>query len=299
MKRESYFVACLGAWGFFADDAKLGEAAERIADYYSRMGEQTKSHEVSKYFGQWTDGAAAMGAQVGLAQSFAKAGDEPNTTAAINDLIADFNDQPAFAEAAFDVASQCFYKHNYAQAMRLWNLAYGREHLLERHHQEIPYLLATCHKRTGNRETAIEYYKQALDKYPQSQYSYRAAYRIGLACRELGQFEEAVYWLDEQRKRYSDPLHSRRALMQKAIVCYWDLKDYQKGVDVLQQYTGDYPGEDRTCVAYRLMAKCYEKLGDRAQAIAVLEEALDEFAGTKRETQISNELAEMREGDAK
>jgi len=169
----------------FANDAKLGEAAERIADYYSDMGRPNKSYAVSEYFGQWTEGAAAMGAHVGLAMSYIAAGDEPNTASAIDKLIADYNELPSFAESAYDVATQCYYKRNYGQAIRIWEYVCGNEHLLGRHRPEIPYVLATCYEQLKDYEKAVEYYREVLSDWPSYEYAGTAQFKVGHVYRKM------------------------------------------------------------------------------------------------------------------
>jgi tetratricopeptide (TPR) repeat protein len=139
----------------------------------------------------------------------------------------------------------------------------------------------------------------SLEKYPQAPYSYRAAYRIGLLYRDAKEPEQALHWLGKQRELYSDRLHAQRALFGQAAVYYWDLKDYDKAIEVARQYLNEYPDGEHTWISYCLMARSYEDNGNKAQAIAVLQEALERFTGTTFEELIAQELGRIQEGGAK
>jgi len=279
----------------FASDAKLGEAAERIANYYSDMGRPNKAYAVSDYFGQWTEGAAGMGAQVGLAMSYIAAGDEPNTASAIDKLIADYNELPSFAESAFDVATQCFYKRNYGQAIRIWKLVFKRGHLLERHNAEIPYLLATCYERLENYPEAIAYYKEAVTNYSYTKYAYRAPYRLGMLCRRTGDYEQSIYWFGQQSVLFDNEDFSAKALFFRSVI-YRLTEEHDKALADLQEYSRRYPDGISAAIVPLGMAYCHDKLGNTSQAIEILQEGLTKYGDTIYAVDYQSRLDALQSG---
>ena len=279
----------------FANDAKLGEAAERIAAYYSDEGWPNKSSAVSRYFGQWTGGAAAMGAQVGLAMSYIAAGDEPNTIVAIDKLIADYNELASFAESAFDVATQCFYKRNYVQAIRLWKLVFEREHLLGRHRAEIPYLLATCYERLKDYDKAIGYYIEAVTNYPYSKYAYRAPYRLGMLYRRTEDYEQSIYWFGQQSVLYDNEDSSAKALFFRSVI-YRITEEYDKAIADLQEYSRIYPEGISAAIVPLGIAQCYHRLGNKSQAIETLQQGLTKYSDTIYAEDYQSELNALQSG---
>ena len=87
--------------------------------------------------------------------------------------------------------------------------------------------------------------------------------------------------------------------MGQAAVYYFVLKDYEKGAQAYQQYISEYPDYERALVAYHCMGKCYEKMGNTEQAIAVLQEALQKFPGRERSEEIAEDIQRLREGSEK
>ena len=238
----------------------------------------------------------ALTAQKKLAILEIKVGDDVAAQAALDTLIADFNDHSEFPQVLFSIAEQSFYRQNYRWAVKLWELILTESpgSYLK---SEIPYLLATCYKQLEDNPTAIKYYKQVLQEYPDSRYAHRAAYRIALLYRFAGEYDNALYWLEHQRKLYPDShLQAQRALFEQGAVYFLDIKDYQKAIEVFQQYISEYPVDEHSWPAYRCLAKCYENTGNTSQAIVVLQEALNRFSESKYADAIKAKLDKIQEG---
>jgi TolA-binding protein len=85
-------------------------------------------------------------------------------------------------------------------------------------------------------------------------------------------------------------------LFEQGAVYFLDIKDYQKAIEVFQQYISEYPDDEHTWPAYRCLAKCYENTGNTSQAIAVLQEALNSFSESKYADAIKEKLDKIQEG---
>ncbi len=276
-----------------------------MANQYQGRQKYEQAIEIYQYvIDHWPDDEYAMRSEMEVAEinvlSLIKSGDDPNAQAALDRLIADFNDHPTLPLAVFLIAEQYFYGNNYHRAIELWELLlyeYPGSHLKS----EIPYLLATCYEVTDNRQMAIQYYQQVLEKYPNSRYAHRVPLQIGVLCRSMGEYGEALYWLKQQRELYSEKQLAQWALFEQGAVYRLDLKDYEKAAEVFQQYISEYPDDEHTWPSYYGLAKCYENTGNKAQAITVLQEANERlstatYADQIRYEYLREELRQLQEG---
>jgi tetratricopeptide (TPR) repeat protein len=287
----------------FSTSPDLATALRDVAKAYEKAKQYQAAQGVYERAGQvFSDDDRVRWASMNLAKgqiyNLIRDGNAAVASAALDRLVADFNDHADFGAALFEVGREWFYTRRYEQAIEVWELMqneYPAKHLVS----QIPYLLATCHKRLGRKDTAIEYYKMSLEKYPDARYSYRIPYRLGLEYREGKDPEQALYWLRKQSQLYSNQLLAQRASFEQVAVHYWELKDYDKTIELAQQYLTEYPDDEHTWAASYLMARSYDDKGNNAEAVAILERALKKFAGTKRETQVTEQLARIKEGGDK
>jgi len=286
----------------FAGNKELGPAVHEVVEEYRDTGAHEEGRELFAYILEnWDETPDTMlELQVGIALQSIKLGELDKADAAIEQLIADYNDHPKIAKALFQIAEQHYYAGDYVRGGDLWKrvLTDYPQSTFETKN-ETPYLIATCCRALGKAEEAIQYYKVSIEKYPQGRYTYRAPYRIALEYRRAGDPNEALYWLDKELELYSEQLHTQRALFEYAPIYYWDLKDYEKAIQACQDYLGEYPDDEHTWPAYYLWAKSLEKLGNKDEAIAVLQEALAQFAGTELEQRISEAVTRIEEGGEK
>ena len=124
-----------------------------------------------------------------------------------------------------------------------------------------------------------KYYELSVEKYPHCKYAYRVPYKLGLLYRRLEDYEQSIYWFDQQRRLYAGKPYEERALYCKGLVYLYKLKDYEKAATVFQEFIETYPSGRSVLAPYRLAA-CYEKLGKMVQAIELLQEGLEKFSNT-------------------
>ncbi|MHC4086381.1 MAG: tetratricopeptide repeat protein [Planctomycetota bacterium] len=288
----------------YSEHKQIANAVNMLADEFTMLNRFDKAREFYQYvIDHRPEDKSAMQSEMEIAKtnvlSLIKSGDDAAAQQALDTLIADFNDHPKFSQVLFLIAEQSFYGRNYRWAIKLWELipTESPRSYLE---SEIPYLLATCYKQLEDTPTAIKYYKQVLEQYPDGRFSHRAAYRIAMIYSLTGEYDNAIYWFEQQRQLYPDShLQARRALMRRAAVYYWNLKDYEKAAQAYQQYISEYPDYERALVAYHCMGKCYEKMGNTEQAIAVLQEAMQKFPTRERSVAIAEDLQRLRQGGEK
>ncbi|MGB2808045.1 MAG: tetratricopeptide repeat protein, partial [Sedimentisphaerales bacterium] len=224
----------------YSEHKQIANAVNMLADEFIMLNRFDKARELYQYvIDHRPEDESAKRSEIDIAKTnvLSLIKSENNTAAqqALDTLIADFNDHPKLSQVLFSVAEQSFYGRNYQWAIKLWELIPTEPpgSYLE---SEIPFLLATCYKQLEDTPTAIKYYKQVLQKYPDGRFSHRAAYRIAMIYSFAGEYDNALYWFEQQRQLYPDShLQARRALMRKAAVYYWNLKDYEKGAQAYQQ----------------------------------------------------------------
>jgi tetratricopeptide (TPR) repeat protein len=285
----------------FAGREELPNALLEIARKYERA----KSYEEAKgiyerLIEQEPDSLEAGDAELNIAKvdvlSVIESGDDRKAQEALASLISDFNDYPGLGQVVFGIGQQCYDDGKYQKAAEL----------LEKYCEsgsegssELLWVLAVSYRHIGEWEKAIERHKLLLERYPMSERARLACYMIGSMYRSAGRYADAVYWFEEQRGRYSDELYGQRALFEQGVVYFLELKEYGKGAEVFRAYVEAYPDDEHTWPAYRGLAKCYERVGARERAIAVLQEALESLSGGDGAEQISKELERMQEGGEK
>ncbi len=89
----------------FSEDNRIAEAAYKIAYDYQRLGRYEKARELYQYvLAHWPEDECAIESLEGVALSSIGLGDDPNTEAAIEQLISSFSGHKHLAEAIYQVA---------------------------------------------------------------------------------------------------------------------------------------------------------------------------------------------------
>ncbi|MDH4240144.1 MAG: tetratricopeptide repeat protein [Phycisphaerae bacterium] len=280
----------------FNEHPDLAWTLDGIAGRYEKAEKYDEARSIyQKIVTDYNETDYAFTAQKKLTILEINVGDDAAAQAALDTLIADFNDRPEFPQALFSIAEQSFYGQNFRWAIKVWELILTESpgSYLK---SEIPYLLATCYNHLDNYEKAIQYYKKVVEQYPNSRYGWRAPYRLGVLYKLLGDYEKAVYWYGQQRKLYSNESTSQQALFWQGNIFLFDLKDYQKAVEKFQEYIELYPESEGSPEVCYDLAMAYEKIGDKTQAIALLQEAQSLYPNSIFTRHIMDKLAELQEG---
>jgi len=121
----------------------------------------------------------------------------------------------------------------------------------------------------------MAYYKKIIEKHPKSTYAKRMPYKIACLYKRQKNYEQAEYWYMKQRELYGCPDYGSSATYSLAMLYKNNLNDYVKAVEVLENYKKWYPsGSRKESVLYQL-AVCYEKLGKKEEALAFINDALE------------------------
>ncbi|MHC4474458.1 MAG: tetratricopeptide repeat protein [Planctomycetota bacterium] len=261
----------------FADDRRLSEAVHEIVEEYRNTGAHEEGRELFNYLlTEWAGGEETMlELQVGIALQSIKLGELDKAEAAVERLIADYNDNPKIAKALFQIAEEHFYKRHYWKTIELLELIhsdYPDSKFPAR--SEVAFVLATCYKQVEESDKAIANYERTLKEYPKSRYAAHCPYRLGwIYMLRKGDYDKAIYWYRQQRKLYPDASYSSLALFDMGSTYVHKLKDYAKGAEVCQEYVNEYPDGWRIWGSLSNLARCHEHLGNTQEAIEVLRQA--------------------------
>jgi tetratricopeptide (TPR) repeat protein len=263
----------------FAGSDQLAPAVHEIVEEYRNSGANEQGRELFAYIlDNWTqDDRTNLELQVGLALQSIKLKDETKTYAAVERLIADFNDHPNIGKGLFQVAEEHFYAKNYWETIELLELIqnkYSKRIFPAR--GEVPFVLATCYQRVSEVDKAIENYERMLKEYPRGKFASRTPYCLGFVYANMKiDYAKAIYWFECQRENYPNDAYSELVLSDMCLIYSKRLGDYTKGTEVCQQYVDFYPKGADLWGCLSNLAWCYEKLGENDKAIEVLFQAFD------------------------
>jgi len=289
----------------FGNSDQLSESLGEIRNEYIKLGlyeeaDWISDKAVEANTGQGDEERARIEKMATGIMALIDGGDDANAWAGVVELQERYRGNAALPGNLVRVALRFFHVEAYVKARQLCESISSEYPNAQFSGKEvIPYVIGRSYELLEDYEGAIDFYKDLLKNNRRSRYAQRAPYRIGLLYRESGKYEDALYWLGQQRLMFDEPLSAERSLFEEGAVYYHDLKDYRAAVGVFEQYLGEYYGKAHTWPSYCLMARSYEKLGDTQKAVSVLERALAEFEGTERQEQIEEELQRIREGDVR
>ena len=196
---------------FTADFAKH-PALPGIVYWFAKEFEAAKRYDKAKDMYQqvvWQYPKSSNAAQALLeaskmdVMSLIESGDDAVVRAALNTLIADFNDHTDLPEAVFIVGEQYYYKafndpkkcikvkseENLYKAKDIWESIVAQwpesKSIGLKHAQ---YFSAVCYSRFGEYEKAITHYQKVVDNWPDYQYAWSAQYLIGNCYEKLKYF---------------------------------------------------------------------------------------------------------------
>jgi len=181
----------------FTDNPLTVRAVWDTARVYRDLKKYEKASQLYQYvIDNYPQAEHAILSQIGVAEinvlSLIESGNDTAAQAALDSLIADFNDHSLLPEAVFVVGEQYYNeallkkkeghdeqaKECYRKARTVW----------ERIVAELPpsgitphayNFAADCYRRLGQHKKAIEYYQRVVDDWPDYEYAWDALFRIG------------------------------------------------------------------------------------------------------------------------
>jgi len=193
----------------FNEHPDLAWTLDGIAGRYEKAQKYDEARNIyKKIVTDYNDTDYSFTAQKKIAILEIKAGDDPNAQAALDTLIADFNDHPDLPEAVFVIGEKYYYKafiykkegldtkakDCFRKALAIWesitelppNAVYPAQAYL---------FSGVCYRRLGQHQTAIEYYQKVVDDWPDYEDRWYALFLIGRCYEQLkdnGDVEKSV-----------------------------------------------------------------------------------------------------------
>ncbi len=242
----------------------------------------------------------------------------PEIMQAIEDLITDYADIPALTRAVFYLGEEYYlrgmesrvrrvkkYADFFRNAISVWEIVM-KDTAYEKTYTPFTYYMAAhCCDRTVQIDKGIRFYEKLTeDGYRRGRYAYRAPSRLGYLYKfHKKDYETAAYWYEQQNILFdkdSGPLGQNLicgdAMYALAVIYHFDLKDYDKAIEVYQTYLRDFPQGRRVTFSPMNMARCYKATGDIQTAREILQAELDKKPDMGHVDEYRRELAKLQEG---
>lgn len=197
----------------------------------------------------------------------------------IEQLIADFNDNPQLPAVLDRLLERGGAKEWSMRLNKLMEDKYGTNTSTNR--PKLLYDLAKGYGNDGNTSEEIKYYKILLEQYPDSEYSNLVPYHLGMIYAKMGDYEQALNWMDQQSILYpNNKSTSLEPKTGKAMIYYTYMKDYSKAAEVFEEIIKENPNNFNTPYFAINLATCYEKTGEKQKAIELLNDIIKNFSSS-------------------
>ena len=187
----------------FSGHRALPEALYDVARKYEDTGKYEKAKSIyQRIIQQYPDSSYVNKAQLDVPKinvlSLIESGSDTEVQAAIDSLIADFNDHPDLPESLFEIGEQYYNKafekknegldaeakDHFTKAIVVWGKIITElpESTFTAH---AYYFSAVCYRKLGQYEKAIEYYQKVVTDWPDYEYAWSAQCLIGSCYEKL------------------------------------------------------------------------------------------------------------------
>jgi tetratricopeptide (TPR) repeat protein len=190
----------------FSSQPTLPKKVHEIADAYSIAGRDDKANQLYQYVINLPKADPKSGqsilAKAGMARLNISLGNDAAVQTDVNNLIADFKDNPDLPQAIFTVGDEYYNKtlnnkgepnlseakakEYYQKALAVWERIITELPKSESIFITHAYCLsAVCYHELGNHEKAIEYFQKVVTDWPDYEYAWSAQYLIGECYEDL------------------------------------------------------------------------------------------------------------------
>jgi len=227
----------------FSGNALIAKAVHDVAQEYRGTQRYEKANELYQYvIDNWPKAEHALWAQADLIKSNIALGDDPNTEAAVQKLLTNFNDNPLIARAVWDTAQYYRELKKYENANRL--------------------------------------YLHIVNNWPKAEHALWAQADLIKSYLAQGETKAAETAVDRLLTNFNDNPLIARAVWDTGQF-YRDLKKYEMANKLYQHVVKTSPESEHALWAQADLVKSYLALGDDLNAEAAVRKLLSEFSGNR------------------
>jgi tetratricopeptide (TPR) repeat protein len=185
----------------FAEQPTLPKEIYQVGDEYAKALRYDKAELLYRYvIANWPGGEYEMWARTGIIKLDIYLGNDANVQPALDELIADFNDQPALPEAVFVVGEQYYNQafsdmneglsaeaaNNFQKTVAVWEKIIQQLPASAAYTPRFYYITAVVYSQELSQYTkGIEHYQSIVDDWPDYEFAWHAQYFIGMYYERL------------------------------------------------------------------------------------------------------------------
>jgi tetratricopeptide (TPR) repeat protein len=184
----------------FSENPLIARAIHDTAYEYRKLEKYDRADELDQFvIDKWPADTQAMWAKMDMAKTNVRLGNDAAVEAAIDSLIADFNDNPEVATAVFNVGEEyynsAFQAENqglseqsqeyFRKAIAVWERVIEEVLVDAMVTPDAYYFSAICYRRLGQYEKAIEYCQLIVENWPTYTRAWHAQFMIGRCYERL------------------------------------------------------------------------------------------------------------------
>jgi len=288
----------------FSSQGRIGQAVYDIAKQYHALQKYGEAGLLYQHvIDTWPDDEYAMWAQADLAKLYIDIGNDAAAQAALDSLIADFNDHPDLPRTIVHIEEQYYFevvaaepppRENYLKPVKIWEKVMKKLPDFFYDDPDLYYFIADCYRHLGEYEKAIQCCRIVADKWTQNGYAVVPRTVVPLPSESSADYEAVHNLIDrliidfndhpglaatilrtghEYRRRANDA--RRQGLTSEAAA------DNFNAIVLYDRVMKEFPSSPFTATAYFFSALSYRDLGEWQSALDCCKHLLDNWPGYK------------------
>ena len=185
----------------FSEQPTLPKEIYQVGDEYAKALNYDKAGALYQYvIANWPDTEYEMWARTGMVKLDIYCGNDANVQPALDQLIADFNDNPDLPEAVFVIGEQYYNqafsdmneglaaeaRENFRKTVAVWEKVIQQLPASAAYTPRFYYITAVVYSQElGQHAKGIEHYQHIVDNWPDYEFAWHAQYFVGMYYERL------------------------------------------------------------------------------------------------------------------
>ena len=238
---ETAYQGLLAGYTGYGDDNVIADAVDDVADAYRDVKKYDKALEIYSYVvDTWPGSKQAVGSHGGIARVNIALGRKEAAQEAIDKLFEGFSDNEDIANAVRNVANE--------------------------------------YRNVKKYEKALQFYKQVVDSWPESEEAMDSQEDVAKLYIKLGDGPNAEAAVDKLIAKFAERDEIADAVDDVADKCR-GAKKYDKALELYKYVVNTWPESEQAMGSQAEVAKLYIELGDDPNAKAAVDKLMADFAG--------------------